>query len=138
MEHLADEEIFTTIDPFDLVCYTGFPDQHDKLGDRPIIRSGHIASDPNYDYSWNSKSQGKCVAYEGFSSGGASGGPIFSPPRGMSNIPNSRHGYLIGINAGHIPGSDGHSGISYFYKSTVILNIIEKNKLRNMINDCGA
>ncbi len=99
---------------------------------RPIMRTGTIASDPKFDYSWDKSSHGNCIAYEGFSSEGASGSPIFAPPRGMTGIPNSRHGYLIGINAGHIPEQYGHSGISYFYKSTVILEIIEKYKLRDL------
>lgn len=131
MAHLADNKVFSeSIRPFDLICYTGFPDQHDKLGNRPIVRSGHIASDPNFDYSWDQLPHGRCVAYEGFSSSGASGSPIFAPPRGMHGIPNSRHGYLIGVNAGHVPTQpQGHSGISYFYKSTVILDIIEQNEL---------
>ncbi|MEJ8841499.1 trypsin-like peptidase domain-containing protein [Lacibacter sp. H375] len=131
MEHLADEEIFKQIQPFDLICYSGFPDSHDKLANRPILRSGHIASDPKFHYSWNKKFQGQCVAYEGFSSPGASGSPVFAPPRGLRNIPNSRHGYLIGVNAGHIPENYGHSGISYFYKSTVIKEIIEKHRLKD-------
>ncbi|WP_411358652.1 trypsin-like peptidase domain-containing protein [Pseudidiomarina salilacus] len=126
MEHLATEEILKSVEPFDLVCYAGFPQQHDKLGKRPIIRSGHIASDPQYDYSWDGKPRGQCVAYEGFSSAGSSGSPVFAPPRGMQNISNSRNGYLIGVNAGHIPDIQGHSGISYFYKSTAILEIIKK------------
>jgi len=33
---------------------------------------------------------------------------------------------LIGINAGHYNSDKGHSGISYFYKSSVIKNIIDK------------
>jgi hypothetical protein len=132
LEHLLAPEDYVRINPFDLICYSGFPNQYDKLGDRPIIRSGHIASDPRYDYSWDKENHGQCVAYEGFSSEGASGSPIFAPPRGMRNIPNSRHGYLIGVNAGHIPGSSGHSGISYFYKSNVILEIIESNGLKDI------
>lgn len=137
LEHLADEKVFSeSVCPFDLVCYTGFPDQYDKLGNRPILRSGHIASDPQFDYSWDQLPHGRCVAYEGFSSSGASGSPIFAPPRGMNGIPNSRHGYLIGVNAGHVPTQpQGHSGISYFYKSTVILDIIEQNELSNQC--CG-
>lgn len=134
LEHLAGTDVYKTIKPFDLICYTGFPDQHDKLGNRPILRSGRIASDPKYDYSWNNENKGECVAYEGFSSSGASGSPIFAPPRGLQNIPNSRHGYLIGVNAGHIPGTTGHTGISYFYKSTVIIDILEKNNLLPILN----
>jgi hypothetical protein len=131
IEQLATPETFKTIDPFDLVCYSGFPGQHDKLANRPIIRSGHIASDPQYDYSWDKNYRGQCVAYEGFSFEGSSGSPIIAPRRGMKSIPNSRHEYLIGVNAGHIKDSDGHKGISYFYKSTVILEIIEKYNLKN-------
>lgn len=131
IEHLADAEIFKTIKPFDLICFSGFPEQHDKFGDRPIMRSGHIASDPQYNYSWSKESYGQCIAYEGFSSAGASGSPIFAPSRGMARIPNSRQDYLIGVNAGHIDDSyKSHSGISYFYKSTVIFEIIEKHNLK--------
>lgn len=131
IEHVANEEVFTGIEPFDLVCYTGFPNTHDKFGNRPILRSGNIASDPRYNYSWNNDYQGQCIAYEGFSSEGASGSPIFAPSRGMRSMHNSRNGYLIGVNAGHIPSQHGHSGISYFYKSTVIHEIIESNNLRS-------
>ena len=130
-EHLADESVFKeSMQPFDVVCYAGFPDQHDKLGNRPILRSGHIASDPRYDYSWDSKPRGQCVAYEGFSLSGSSGSPVFAPPRGTTTMPNSRHGFLVGINAGHLPNHpSGHSGISYFYKSTVITEIFARNGL---------
>ncbi len=134
LEHLADATLFSgSIWPFDVVCYAGFPDQHDKLGNRPIIRSGRIASDPKFDYSWDRSPHGMCVAYEGFSFSGSSGSPVFAPPRGMQGIPDSRHGYLIGVNAGHVPNyPTGHSGISYFYKSTVILEIIEQHDLQNI------
>jgi hypothetical protein len=130
-EHLADESVFKeSLQPFDVVCYAGFPDQHDKLGNRPIVRSGHIASDPRYDYSWDSNARGQCVAYEGFSFSGSSGSPVFAPPRGATTIPNSRHGFLVGVNAGHLPNyPSGHSGISYFYKSTVITEILARHGL---------
>ncbi len=135
LSHLATKEIYKTILPLDWVCYSGFPPTHDKLANRPIIRSGHIASDPHFDYSWDSKNKGQCVAYEGFSYEGSSGSPVFAPARGLTNLPNSRNGYLVGINAGHISEQSGHSGISYFYKSTVILEIIEKNNLIKKLNN---
>jgi hypothetical protein len=125
-KYIADEEIYKNILPFDLVCYSGFPITHDKFNKRPILRSGHIASDPKYSYSHNNEDCGDLVAYEGFSSEGASGSPIYAPPRGLVGIPGSRHGYLIGVNAGHIKDIFGHSGISYFYKSTIIFEIIKK------------
>lgn len=131
VDDLADSKMFSeSIHPFDLVCYSGFPDQHDKLGSRPIVRSGHIASDPKYEYSWDADPHGSCVAYEGFSSPGASGSPVFAPQRGVPNTNSFRSGYLVGVNAGHVPTyPQGHSGISYFYKSSVILDILVENQL---------
>jgi hypothetical protein len=130
IEHLATEEVFnTSLQPYDDVAFTGFPGSHDKLAGRPIMRSGKIASDPKFNYSWRPEYKGNCVAYEAFSSSGASGSPVFAPPRGAAGIPDSRNGYLIGVNAGHVLDSEfynGHSGISYFYKSTVILKILHK------------
>jgi hypothetical protein len=132
IESLATEEVFnTSLEPYDDVAFTGFPSPHDKLAGRPIVRSGKIASDPKFNYSWCAEHKGECVAYEAFSSSGASGSPVFAPPRGMADRPDlrPRHGYLVGINAGHVTDSeryDSHSGISYFYKSTVILKILRK------------
>jgi hypothetical protein len=124
LDHLADSDVYESLAPFDLICYSGFPEQHDKRTLRPILRTGRIASDPRHTYSWDHSDHGDCVAYEGFSSEGASGSPVFAPPRGASGIPDSRHGYLIGVNAGHVLQQYGHSGISYFYKSTVILEMV--------------
>ena len=129
IEHLGTKNIFTEIQAYDLICFAGFPQTHDKLMGRPILRRGTISSDPKYNYSWDKTNHGDCIAYDGFSSEGASGSPIFAPPRGMNGMINSRHGYLIGVNAGHVPENFGHSGISYFYKSTVIEEIIEQNNL---------
>ena len=34
---------------------------------------------------------------------------------------------MIGINAGHLPAASGeHSGISYLYKSYIILDVLKK------------
>ncbi len=131
LEHLASKEDYGNISPFDTVCFSGYPSTHDKLMGRPILRSGVIASDPNFNYSWDKDDHGNCVAYEGFSTEGSSGSPIYAPSRGMTGIPESRNGFLIGVNAGHIPEGYGHSGISYFYKSTVIHEIIEMHNLKN-------
>jgi len=133
LRHLANNAEYIEIFPFDLICFTGFPFPHDQFAGRPILRAGRISSDPKFEYSWNKESQGQCVAYEGFSSEGASGSPVFALSRGISGMPGARQGYLIGINAGHIPSTTGHSGISYFYKSIVIHEIIEKHGLKKLM-----
>ena len=115
----------------DFVAFPGFPEWHDKQQQRPILRTGTISSDPRYDYYWQSRYMGECVAYEAFSYGGSSGSPVFAVQKGLKpgaglSFPGFRDLKLIGINAGHLPGTnDTHSGISYMYKSSAILDIID-------------
>lgn len=128
VEDLADEYLFSEgLHPGDQIFYAGFPDPYDKLAQRPLLRSGSIASDPRYAYSHSGADEGARIAYEGFSSGGASGSPIWAAARGA---PNARNGSVIGVNAGHIDQKFGsHSGISFFYKSTVIHALLRKHAL---------
>ena len=59
------------------------------------------------------------------------GSPVFAVQKGPKpgvglEFPGFRELKLVGINAGHLKASDKtHSGISYFYKSTAILEIID-------------
>ena len=116
----------------DFVAFPGFPEWYDKLQQRPILRSGTIASDPRYDYSFVPEYKGECVAYEAFSYGGSSGSPVFAVEKGPKpgpgiSFPGFRELKLLGINAGHLNvGSSNpqHSGISYLYKSSAILGSI--------------
>jgi len=117
----------------DYIAYPGFPDWYDRQNNTPIFRMGTIASDPRMNYSSIIGAPiSSQIAYEGFSSGGASGSPVFAVQRGFktgSGISAPKDFYrevkVIGINAGHFSNQIGHSGISYFYKSSVILNIID-------------
>ena len=115
----------------DFVAFPGFPQWHDKRENRPILRTGTISSDPRFNYSWSSEYQGECIAYEAFSYGGSSGSPVFAvqkgpkPGKGIS-FPGFRDLKLIGINAGHLPAAQNtHSGISYLYKASAILDIVD-------------
>ncbi len=149
-EYLADNEwINHKLLVCDEIAYPGFSSFYNKINNTPIFRMGTIASDPRLDYSGiNEKSNSSRIAYEGFSSGGASGSPVFAVQKGYKlgkGIIDSTNNFyreskLIGINAGHyneqIPYSlnedpelsltiKEHSGISYFYKSSIIKKIIE-------------
>jgi hypothetical protein len=123
----------SNLDTSDFLAFPGFPEWHDQKENRPIMRFGTIASDPRYNYSNNKNVKGDCLAYEAFSYGGSSGSPVFALQRGTSagaiTTSNARKLLFIGINAGHLKASsDGsHSGISYLYKSDVILRLIDKN-----------
>jgi hypothetical protein len=132
-EHLATQQMLNQFKPFDVICYSGFPVTHDQSMGRPIVRRGSIASDPMFDYSWESNPKGNIIAFEGFSTPGASGSPIFAPTYGVGGVPGARAGYLLGVNAGRLLEAGAHSGISYFFKSSVIIEIIEHNGLNPAI-----
>lgn len=116
----------------DFVAFPGFPEWHDKSASRPILRAGTISSDPRFDYSYEPLVAGACVAYEAFSYNGSSGSPVFAVQKGPKPgegvlFPGFRELMLIGINAGHLKTSDkSHSGISYLYKSSAILELIDQ------------
>ncbi len=118
----------------DFLAFPGYPEWHDKIENRPIFRGGTISSDPRRSYHYKTIN-GECVAYEAFSYGGSSGSPVFALQKGLKpgagiQFDGFREGMLIGINGGHLPSSEsGHSGISYFYKSSIILEIINQISL---------
>ncbi len=118
----------------DLVAFPGFPDWYDRKNKLAILRTGTIASDPRFDYSFSGNDDGEVIAYEAFSFGGSSGSPVFAIEKGIKvggGLTGGGHReiMLVGVNAGHLPIQgviESHSGISYFYKSTIILELIER------------
>ncbi len=132
---LATEEwIDTKLSVCDQIAYPGFPMWFDHKKNAPIFRMGTIASDPRGDYSFQeNEPEAARIAYEGFSSCGASGSPVFAVQKGFKvsgaiEAPEDffRPVKLVGINAGHYTDEkERHSGISFFYKSSVIKRIID-------------
>ena len=140
LDYWIGRELFATTIDFqtkfsicDFVAFPGFPAWHDQRQHRPILRTGTISSDPRYDYSWSTEYKGECIAYEAFSYGGSSGSPVFAVQKGPKpgagiSFPGFRDLKVVGINAGHLPATKGtHSGISYMYKASAILEIIDTN-----------
>lgn len=132
-ELIADSTwIDTKLSVCDFVAFPGFPPWHDKAEQRPIFRTGTISSDPRSNYSYTGQPEGEKIAYEAFSFGGSSGSPVFATQKGLQpgagiRFDGYREAKLIGINAGHLDHNFGqHSGISYFFKSSSILELIEK------------
>ena len=130
-DYLADDTwIEQQLSICDFVAFPGFPPWHDRLENRPILRTGTISSDPRANYSDTSTSKGRRIAYEAFSFGGSSGSPVFATEKGIRSTAEIittgfREGRLVGINAGHLEGDyQAHSGISFFVKSSAILELI--------------
>jgi len=130
----TEEQINNELSVCDFVAFPGFPDWYDKLNNNPILRTGVISSDPRFDYSNTTVFMGNCMAFEAFSFGGSSGSPVFAIQKGFQvgtgiSAPAGfyRKVLLIGINAGHFDtGAGHHSGISYLFKSSEILKLINK------------
>ena len=136
LDDLATEEwINSKLTVCDTIAYPGFPAWFDHKKNTPIFRMGTIASDPRNDYCCREdEPEAARIAYEGFSSSGASGSPVFAAQKGFPvgrtiQAPPDfyREVKVIGINAGHFSDKEkNHSGISYFYKSSVIRNILDR------------
>lgn len=119
----------------DSVAIIGFPIVYDHKHNMPILRSGVISSDPRLDYSFNGKDNGHVLAYEAFSTSGASGSPVFTVQKGFKlqaplKAPDGfyRPVKLIGINAGCIESKQDkvHQQMSYMFKSDQIIKLIEQ------------
>lgn len=52
----------------DFLAFPGFPEWHDKLASRPILRTGTISSDPRFDYAYGDTVRGACLAFEDLNS----------------------------------------------------------------------
>jgi hypothetical protein len=130
-EVLASTEELSKLDICDMVALPGYPDFFDRNGDRPIVRMGTVASDPDSDYQDLGMRPARRIAYEAFSSAGSSASPVFALAKGWKAGNGLSGGYfremrLIGVNAGHLRGRDdmntSHAGISYCFKSTCIID----------------
>ena len=147
---LADKHWFNSLGKIaDHAYFIGFPDIIWKNAkyEYPISRNCHISSDPYIDFTeetYNNnvsgiKTKQTCLV-AGLSFGGSSGSPIFTYEVGF-NDPTGTLNYsgrylepkLIGIMSGHwfdkSSSTPHHKGISYFTKSSAILDLIKKHDL---------
>ena len=128
---IANEKFINELEICDFIPIPGFPEWHDREADRPIMRVGNITSDQRLNYKVKNKFMGDVILYDGFSYPGNSGSPVFSFQRGIKGTPQFpvsgfRELALIGINAGHYSTERGdHPGLSYFYRSTDFLKLID-------------
>ena len=148
---LATESYFEdegNLGVYDHVAVPGFHPGYDPTTNRPIFRGGNISSDPRYGHSLrikdNSSVEGfedkyykNLVLYETFAYPGSSGSPVFALQKGIKpgeglSFPAYRPAKLIGIQSmmRYVnPVKEGeagvHSGLSYFFKSSAILEILD-------------
>ena len=105
------------------VLLPSYSAHYDRSGERPVMLGGIISSDPESDYETEGQEAARRVLFQAHSVGGASGGPVYALL--------DEGGVLLGINAGHLTGSEPkigtiHSGLSYCYKAACIREAINK------------
>jgi hypothetical protein len=137
IDMLATDADLKGLNPGDTIAFPSYPALFDLNGMRPIMRTGSIASDPENDYQTSDQAPARRIACEAHSTSGSSGSPIFSIVGYKNEI------VLLGINSGHLAAEDArmgtfHSGLSYCFKATCILECIEKLRstktLRQKVN----
>lgn len=141
LDYFATEEDFASlIDVGEVVFFPGYPEWYDRNGDRPIMRTGAIVSDPRYGYRRTTgpvsdRDGNHQVLFDAFSTSGNSGSPVFIAQRGFGPgggiiSSNFRPHRFIGINAGHFEDySDNssrmhHVGLSRMFKATAIADFV--------------
>lgn len=130
IEMLATDEDMKQLSPGSQVLFPSYSAHYDKSSERPVMRGGIVSSDPESNYQTEDQEPARRVLFQAQSAEGASGGPVYAL---MGN-----EGVLLGINAGHLTGSEPkigtiHSGFSYCFKAACIREAIdaiisEKNK----------
>lgn len=133
----TSEQYHNDLSVCDHLAVIGFPDVYDHKHDVPILRSGVISSDPRLDYSFDKNYHGHVLAYEAYSTPGASGSPVFATQKGFTTTGDFlaatpgfyRQLLLIGINAGcmYSAADKVHQQMSYLYKSDQIISLIDKS-----------
>jgi hypothetical protein len=124
VEMLAADAALKRANPGDAIAFPSYPALYDLNGMRPIMRTGTIASDPESNYQADKQEPARRIACEAHSTNGSSGSPIFSLIGGSDEL------VVLGINSGHLTADDArmgtiHSGLSYCFKASCILECIE-------------
>ena len=119
------------------VSFSSFQPWRDTQTERPILRTGILASDPAHPFFSDKIPRTSIHLLEAFSFGGSSGSPVFANARGIQtggglSGGNFRPAKIIGIMAGHILNEYSesgapdkiHTGLSYCHRSDLLLSMV--------------
>lgn len=138
------------IESMEPAVFLGFPGaggKHwcDEEWNMPVARQCVLASVPSIPFTSQYVTTEDTVLVSGLSFSGASGSPVFLPPRGLApggdiHDPNWRPGLLIGLMSGHFWESDAetpkmffHSGLSYLTRSSSILDLLGQAGMESVV-----
>ena len=119
------------------VSFSSFQPWRDTQTERPILRTGILASDPAYPFVSTSIKRPDVHLLEAFSFAGGSGSPVFANAKGIEVGPGLSGGgfrpaRIIGMMTGHLLNEDNeagapykaHTGLSFCHRSDLLLSIV--------------
>jgi hypothetical protein len=96
LESLASQQELGRLCIGDVVYTAGYPAVGGVIGDRPILVSGTLASDPRYEAVFGTTKLSHSILCHSFSWAGMSGAPVLALSQGIG------WARVVGVNAGHI------------------------------------
>ena len=118
------------------VSFSSFQPWRDTQTERPILRTGILASDPAYPFISTKTKRAHVHLLEAFSFAGSSGSPVFANAKGIQPGPGLSGGgfrpaRIIGMMTGHLPNEDSdagapyntHTGLSFCHRSDLLLSM---------------
>jgi hypothetical protein len=128
------------VDPMEPAVFLGFPGSGgrqwwDDVWNMPVARQCLLASVPRIPFTNQYVRTKDTILVSGLSFSGASGSPVFLPPRGLApggdiHDPNWRPVLLVGLMTGHFWEPDAtpemfkHTGLSYMTRSSSIWDLL--------------
>ena len=119
------------------VSFSSFQPWRDTETERPILRTGILASDPAYPFVSTRIKRTDVHLLEAFSFAGGSGSPVFANAKGIETGPSLsgggfRPGRIIGMMTGHLLNEDSdagapyktHTGLSFCHRSDLLLSMV--------------
>ena len=119
------------------VSFSSFQPWRDTQTERPILRTGILASDPRYPFVSTKTKRARVHLLEAFSFGGSSGSPVFANAKGIqvgSGLSGGdfRPARIIGMMTGHLSNEDSdadapyktHTGLSFCHRSDLLLSMV--------------
>ena len=120
------------------VSFASFQPWRDTQTERPILRTGILASDPAHPFVHEQIDRTDIHLLEAFSFGGSSGSPVFANASGIQTSKhltggNFKPARIIGVMAGHLSNdysdagalSGAHTGLSYCHRSELLIRIFK-------------
>lgn len=119
------------------ISFSSFQPWRDTQTERPLLRTGILASDPAHPFVSTKTKRTHVHLVEAFSFAGSSGSPVFANAKGIQvgeglTGGDFRPARIIGVMVGHLPNEEDmvdvpyhtHTGLSFCHRSDLLLAMV--------------